>query len=1003
MHIIKTHSCFESFRFNMALMHQYNMRHCIITTAFIVTVLMQLTTVIAVKTEMWTRDMHRDPLFDRTASISDSTMRIRNARVDDPIVRRHTDATIAQIVSNNAMRKPYLDPVDVVWDMIHRLFPQYNMTHYFDLQLVSASDSGEYFVVHNVTTGSAAPRVQLVGTSRIALASAFNYWLKYWAFSQVTWNGDQLHAAATAFNSSDAFLATIPTHAIMQKFQVKWRYYFSTTTFGYSAAWWNWTRWERELDWMALNGINLPLALVGQEYVWHQVYTQRYGLNSTELLKSYFAGAAFLPWQRAGNLNGWNAPLTLNWLAAQRDLQQSILGRMNAWGMTPVIPAFDGHVPRALSIARPMAHIVTLDAWNNFAPTQWLDPSDPLFNAIALDFLQAWKHIYGDMGKSHYYSLEPFHETAPPNSSLTYLHAVATSVYASVHQYDPDAVWVLSSWFLTAEPHFWQSAQIEAFLKAVPIHSLLVLDAYAEVNAAWPYTQAFYGHDFVWCLRNNFGGTPILRGNLNSVSTQPVLALRTNPQQLIGFGLTMEGTDQNAIVYDLMMELAWRDSTVDRTETDLVYWLIDWSVRRYGAFKPANVLAWYTLYTSVYNDNQGSDENIGTSMYHLYMHHTWRTRVQQMDATFNDPIFESDVSDLMRRVGDIDTLFGTLISTIAQRPSFDMYLTNESIMLRYKSLISHFTSHSMSSAQFQSKLAMPFKHDKNVHGCDVHQRLECMTVDEIVRGLTARPHQRAYESAVLKNTVSIIVSAVKSGNVSTQHVMYDSNKLYNVWMWLQQMVESVADAQALDTLQFDIQNIATHYLSDLFYAHYLAFCHAYYTKDWEQVRVERLFLLDVISDVDLLLSSTRLEQVQLGAWLSDAYTSGQARNLSLLLAKPDVATDPALVYSQGAMNQITMWGPVNSSLYDTSYKLWSGLVGVYYYGRWHDFLSTVYTNGTSAAGFDTQVWDQHIRESEWTLSQTIGALPHAFSRHGTGDLYKWSQVLLDKYAAIDPI
>ena len=26
---------------------------------------------------------------------------------------------------------------------------------------------------------------------------------------------------------------------------------------------WDWERWEREIDWMALNGINLPLAFTG--------------------------------------------------------------------------------------------------------------------------------------------------------------------------------------------------------------------------------------------------------------------------------------------------------------------------------------------------------------------------------------------------------------------------------------------------------------------------------------------------------------------------------------------------------------------------------------------------------------------------------------------------------------------------------------------------------------------------------------------------------------------
>ena len=64
--------------------------------------------------------------------------------------------------------------------------------------------------------------------------------------------------------------------------------------------WWDWARWEQELDWMALHGINLQLAFTGQEYVWHKFYTEL-GLTEDEI-QAYFAGPAFLAWQRMGNL-----------------------------------------------------------------------------------------------------------------------------------------------------------------------------------------------------------------------------------------------------------------------------------------------------------------------------------------------------------------------------------------------------------------------------------------------------------------------------------------------------------------------------------------------------------------------------------------------------------------------------------------------------------------------------------------------------------------------------
>ena len=42
-----------------------------------------------------------------------------------------------------------------------------------------------------------------------------------------------------------------------------YRYYMNVCTFGYSYVWWGWERWEREIDWMAMNAINIPLAFVG--------------------------------------------------------------------------------------------------------------------------------------------------------------------------------------------------------------------------------------------------------------------------------------------------------------------------------------------------------------------------------------------------------------------------------------------------------------------------------------------------------------------------------------------------------------------------------------------------------------------------------------------------------------------------------------------------------------------------------------------------------------------
>ena len=70
--------------------------------------------------------------------------------------------------------------------------------------------------------------------------------------------------------------------------------------------WWDWARWERELDWMALHSINTPLSMLGTEWAWRETFVHDFGLNRSEL-DDFFPGPAFLPWHWMGNLDGWNA------------------------------------------------------------------------------------------------------------------------------------------------------------------------------------------------------------------------------------------------------------------------------------------------------------------------------------------------------------------------------------------------------------------------------------------------------------------------------------------------------------------------------------------------------------------------------------------------------------------------------------------------------------------------------------------------------------------------
>jgi alpha-N-acetylglucosaminidase len=112
----------------------------------------------------------------------------------------------------------------------------------------------------------------------------------------------------TSWNSETPFTIPMPLpkvggQAIKKHSLVEWSYYENVCTFSYTQAWWSWDRWQREIDWMAMSGINLPLALTGYEYVQQRTF-ERFGVTREEM-QEYFTGPGFLAWNRMVNIKGW--------------------------------------------------------------------------------------------------------------------------------------------------------------------------------------------------------------------------------------------------------------------------------------------------------------------------------------------------------------------------------------------------------------------------------------------------------------------------------------------------------------------------------------------------------------------------------------------------------------------------------------------------------------------------------------------------------------------------
>ncbi len=450
------------------------------------------------------------------------------------------------------------------------------------------------------------------GSGAVALAHGAYAHLNRIGAASVSWEGTRAALPARYADYRGTPVAAAFDH----------RAYLNTCTYGYTTPFWDWPRWEKEIDWMALHGIDMPLALEGQEAVWQALWRE-FGVPAQEL-DGYFSGPAFAPWQRMGNIEGYRAPLPQAWIARKQALQKRILARMRALGMTPVLPAFAGYVPKAFALAHPQARIYRMRAWEGFHETYWLDPTDPLFARVAQRFLALYTAAYGP---GDHYLADAFNEMLPPvagdgsdvqhaaygdstaNTAAARARAVPAAqrdarlaaygeaIYRSIQAARPGATWVMQGWLFGADRAFWQPAAVAAFLSRVPDTRMLVLDIGNDrYPGIWQATHGFDGKRWIYGYVHNYGGSNPVYGDLGGYRDD-VAALLADPQRgrLAGFGVFPEGLHSNSLVYAYLYGLAWEGPA-----PPLHDWVAQYTRARYGRTDAALQAAWTDLEAALY-------------------------------------------------------------------------------------------------------------------------------------------------------------------------------------------------------------------------------------------------------------------------------------------------------------------------------------------------------------------------------------------------------------------
>lgn len=452
-----------------------------------------------------------------------------------------------------------------------------------------------HFVFRTIDADSDVFRIETQGRKTVisgnnanSMAVGLNHYLKYFCNVNVGW-----------FVWDEVVLPEkfpVVAEPIEIKARVEERFFLNYCTFGYTMPWWHWDEWEHFIDWMALNGVNLPLAITGQESIWYQVWTEL-GLSDEEV-RNYFTGPAHLPWHRMLNIDRWGGPLPVSWLVGQEKLQKQIVARERELNMKPVLPAFAGHVPPELQRLYPDAQIDRMSDWAGFDEDQWphfLDPMDPLFPQIQKKFLEKEIEIYGT---DHIYGIDLFNEMIPKSWDPEYLARVSRQTYESLAAADPEGTWLQMTWLFYNERQYWTPDKIQPYITSYPADKSLLLDYYCERMEVWQRTDRYYGVPYIWCYLGNFGGNTYLAGNPNEVNKLIENTFANGGENFRGIGSTLEGFDVNPFMYQYIFEKAWDFDT----HKDLDAYARVVADSRTGKADENARKAWSILFKEIYHD-----------------------------------------------------------------------------------------------------------------------------------------------------------------------------------------------------------------------------------------------------------------------------------------------------------------------------------------------------------------------------------------------------------------
>ncbi|MBQ3150748.1 MAG: alpha-N-acetylglucosaminidase C-terminal domain-containing protein [Clostridia bacterium] len=412
----------------------------------------------------------------------------------------------------------------------------------FIIEIVENTDNFDFFEIEQVDD-----KIILRGNNNCSVALAYNYYLRNHCNIDLSWSGN------TEAYEIEKILPV--KHKVRKEIKQKIRMCMDYEIYANEAAFWDYDRFEKELEFMAMNGINLVPMLVGNEAVSYYSLLEL-GINREDSME-FLSSPSYYPLQMSGKLDTFLPMTDTNYLKSRIELGKKILKRMKELSIKPVLPVFNGHVSKFFKGYFKKASVILNTQYADYPFTYRLDPYDPLFNSVGSMLMSKQKEFFGD---AEYYLADPFYGVSPRARDASLVPDFGTAISSLIG----DATLVTHACDYT-----------DALVSRLNHEKVLIID---KDGSLYKEHKGFSGYPFVVGTSVNVGGHTTLHGSLEEISDNSFLAASKKYENAVGCGVFADSLTDNPHICALALEMLTEKGKVDVKE-----WIKEYSARRWGS------------------------------------------------------------------------------------------------------------------------------------------------------------------------------------------------------------------------------------------------------------------------------------------------------------------------------------------------------------------------------------------------------------------------------------